>query len=88
VKVAVYSTKAYDRQFLDVANAGGRHELRHLDCRLTVATAALAKGSSAVCLFANDQADATSIMTFDHMGIRLIALRSAGFNNVDLAAAR
>jgi D-lactate dehydrogenase len=88
VKVAVYSTKPYDRQFLDAANAAGRHELRYLDCTLTVATAALAKGSSAVCLFANDQANATTMMAFAHMGIRLIALRAAGFNNVDLAAAR
>jgi D-lactate dehydrogenase len=69
-----------------MANAG-RHELRYLDCRLTVATTALAKGSSAVCLFAGDQANATTIMAFDHMGIHLIALRAAGFNNVDLGAA-
>jgi D-lactate dehydrogenase len=87
VKVAVYSAKPYDRRFLDAANAG-RHELRYLDCRLSVATAALAKGTSAVCLFANDEADATTLMAFTHMGIRLIALRAAGFNNVDLAAAR
>ena len=87
MKVAVYSTKPYDRQFLDAANAG-RHELRYLDCRLTVATTALAKGTSAVCLFAGDQANATTMMAFAHMGIRLIALRAAGFNNVDLAAAR
>ena len=87
MKVAVYSAKPYDRQFHDTANAG-RHELRYLDCRLTVATAALAKGASAVCLFASDQANATTIMAFAHMGIRLIALRAAGFNNVDLAAAR
>lgn len=88
MKVAVYSTKPYDRQFLDAANAAGRHELRYLDCRLTVSTTALAKGSWAVCLFANDQANPTTIMAFAHMGIGLIALRSTGFNNVDLAAAR
>src|SRR3954463_5713907 len=87
MKVAVYSTKPYDRQFLEAAN-GGRHELRFLDCRLTIATAALAKGASAVCLFANDEANATTIKAFDHMGIRLIALRAAGFNNVDIAAAQ
>jgi D-lactate dehydrogenase len=86
VKVAVYSAKAYDRQFLDAANAGA-HELRYLDCRLTVATTSLAKGAGAVCLFASDRADATTIMAFAHMGIRLIALRAAGFNNVDVAAA-
>jgi len=43
MKTAVYSTKPYDRQFLDAANAAGRHELLYLDCRLTVATAALAE---------------------------------------------
>ncbi|HEY6049061.1 MAG TPA: 2-hydroxyacid dehydrogenase [Sphingomicrobium sp.] len=86
MKVSVFGSKPYDREFLDAAN-GGRHELHYLDCRLTVATTALAKGSSAVCLFANDRANATTITAFDHMGIRLIALRSAGFNNVDLNAA-
>jgi D-lactate dehydrogenase len=87
MKVAVFSTKPYDRQFLDAANRGG-HELRYLDCRLTIETTALAKGSSAVCLFANDQANATTMMAFAHMGVELIALRSAGFDNVDLEAAR
>jgi D-lactate dehydrogenase len=86
MKVTIFSSKPYDRQFLDVAN-NDKHELRYLDCRLSVATAALAKGSAAVCLFASDEANATTIMAFAHMGIRLIALRSAGFNNVDLAAA-
>jgi D-lactate dehydrogenase len=88
MKVAIFSTKPYDRQFLDRANAAGRHELHYLECPLTVSTTALAKGSTAVCLFANDHANATTIMAFAHMGIRLIVLRSAGFNNVDLAAAR
>jgi D-lactate dehydrogenase len=88
MKIAVFSTRPYDRQFLDAANADGRHELRYLECPLNVSTTALAKGSSAVCLFANDHANATTIMAFAHMGVRLIALRSAGFNNVDLEAAR
>ena len=86
MKVAVFSARPYDRQFLDSANAG-RHDLDYLDCRLTVGTTALAKGSTAVCLFANDHADATTMMAFAHMGIRLVALRSAGFNNVDVQAA-
>ena len=86
MKVAVFSAKPFDHQFLDAAN-DGRHDLRFLEPRLNVATAALAKGSSAVCLFASDQADAATIAAFAHMGIQLIALRSAGFNNVDLEAA-
>jgi D-lactate dehydrogenase len=88
MKVAVFSAKPYGRQFLDAANTDGHHELRYLECPLTVSTTALAKGSSAVCLFANDHANATTIMAFAHMGVRLITLRSAGFNNVDLEAAR
>jgi D-lactate dehydrogenase len=87
MKVAVFSCKPYDWKFFDAANAG-RHELRYLNRRLTVETAALAKGSSAVCLFANDEANATTIMAFARMGVELIALRSAGFDNVDLAAAQ
>jgi D-lactate dehydrogenase len=86
VRVAVFSTKPYDRQFLDLANAG-RHELDYLDARLTAATAPLARGASAVCLFANDRADAEAVRSFAEVGVQLIALRSAGFNNVDLAAA-
>lgn len=86
MKVAVYSTKSYDREFIDAANSF-RHELRYLECRLTVATTILAKGSLAVCLFANDLANAATMMAFHHMGVRLVALRSAGFNNVDLHAA-
>ena len=87
MKVTVFSTKLFDQQFLDSAN-GGRHELRYFRDRLTVETAGLAKGSSAVCLFANDQANATTITEFAHMGVELIALRAAGFDNVDLLAAR
>lgn len=86
MKVAVFSAKPYDREFLDAAN-NGAHELRYLDCRLTVSTTALAKGATAVCLFSNDHANATTVTAFAHMGIRLIALRSAGFNNVDVDAA-
>lgn len=87
MQVAVFSTKSYDRQFLDRANAG-RHELRYLEAKLSTETAPLAHGASAVCLFANDHADAVVIEKFANMGVALIALRAAGFNNVDLAAAQ
>jgi D-lactate dehydrogenase len=87
VKVAVFSSKPYDRQFLDAANRG-RHELRYVDCALTAATTALAKDASAVCLFANDHANADVIRALALSGVELIALRSAGFDNVDLEAAR
>ncbi len=88
--VAVFSAKPYDRRFLDAANAaaGGRHRLAHLEARLSRATAALARGAGAACLFVNDQADEAVLDEFARAGLRLVALRSAGFNNVDLAAAR
>jgi D-lactate dehydrogenase len=88
--VVVFSTKPYDRQFLEAANAaaGNPHRLTFLEARLSVETAALAKGAEAVCAFVNDHADAAVLEVFAGLGIRLLALRSAGFNNVDLVAAR
>lgn len=86
MKVAVYSARSYDREFLDAANEGA-HELVYLDCALSAATAQLARCAKAVSLFANDHAEAEAIRTFAHLGVRLIALRAAGFNNVDLRAA-
>jgi D-lactate dehydrogenase len=86
MKVTVFSAKSYDRQFLDRANAG-RHELRYLEQRLTPTTADLAEGTDAVCLFSRDRADGAVLDRFAQLGIKLIALRSAGFDNVDLDAA-
>lgn len=87
MRVAVFSSKAYDREFLDRAN-GGRHELRFLEPRLSAETASLAAGFTAVCVFVNDHLDAGVIETLAKSGTRLVALRCAGYNNVDLAAAR
>lgn len=84
--VTVFSTKPYDRRFLDAA--AGRHRLSHLEARLTPDTAILARGVGAVCAFVNDQVDAAVLTELHGLGVRLVALRSAGFNNVDLAAAR
>ena len=87
MKVTVYSAHSYDRQFLDAANAAHQHELHYLGTQLSADTAALAKGSEAVCLFVNDQADERAIGILADVGVRLIALRAAGYNNVDLKAA-
>lgn len=88
--VAVFSTKPYDRRFLEAANAaaGGRHRLAFLEARLAPETAVLARGAGAVCLFVNDAAGAAALEEFARGGVRLVALRCAGFNNVDLHAAR
>ncbi len=86
MRVAVFSTKSYDRQFLQAAN-GGRHHLTFLEPRLTRETQSLATGHDAVCLFVNDEASAENLTQLHELGVRLVALRSAGFNHVDLAKA-
>ena len=87
MRVAVFSTHSYDRQFLEEANAG-RHELTFLEPRLTAATAPLAARFPAVCAFVNDQLDRAALEALAAGGTRLLALRSAGFNHVDLPAAK
>jgi D-lactate dehydrogenase len=87
MKVAVFSTKAYDQRFLDAANERHGHELRYLEPRLTAVTAPLAADCGAVCAFVNDQVDAEALRVLKEGGTKLIALRSAGFNHVDLDAA-
>lgn len=87
MRIAVFSTKPYDRTFLDQANQAHQHQLVYLDARLTVETAALASGFSGVCVFVNDKLDREVLQLLHANGTRLIALRSAGFNNVDLPEA-
>lgn len=89
MKVAVFSTKPYDQTFLTQANEEAHaHELTFLETRLNEATAALAKGFEAVCVFVNDQVDAPVLEQLAAGGTRVVALRCAGFNNVDLKAAQ
>ncbi len=87
MKVAVFNTKSYDRKFLEAANVGGQHELVFFEPHLTLETSVLAAGFPAVCGFVNDCLDAKTLGAIAEKGVRLLALRSAGFNNVDLAAA-
>lgn len=88
MQVAVFSAKPYDRRFLERANARGDHALSFHGTRLTAATAPLAQGSDAVCVFVNDRLDGPAMEALSRAGVRLVALRCAGFNNVDMAAAR
>jgi D-lactate dehydrogenase len=87
MKIAVFSSKQYDRASLDHAN-GGRHQLRYLEPHLDPATAPLARGHDTVCVFVNDKLDAVVLDALKEHGVRLIALRCAGFNNVDIGAAQ
>jgi len=88
MRVAVFSTKPYDRHFLDFANASAGHELAYLEPRLTVETVALAQGMTAVCAFVNDSLPAAVLNPLARQGVRLVALRCTGFNNVDLVVAK
>jgi D-lactate dehydrogenase len=87
MRVAVFSAKAYDRHFLDAANTAAGHAIDYLDARLDATTARLAAGYPAVCVFVNDRLDATTLEALAAGGTRTVALRCAGYNNVDLAAA-
>src|SRR5687767_2671565 len=88
MRVAVFSTHEFDRRFFDEANGRHQHQLHYFEARLTPATAALAHGYPAVCAFVNDQLNADVLRALTSGGTKLIALRSAGFNHIDVAAAR
>lgn len=88
MKIAVFSTKPYDRRFLDAAAKPTGHILGYFETRLTKDTAGLAEGHDAVCVFVNDRLDADVIGLLSDRGVRAVALRCAGYNNVDLKAAK
>jgi D-lactate dehydrogenase len=87
VRMAVFSTRSYDRTSLTAANERVGHDLTFLEAHLNERTAALAEGYPAVCAFVNDVVDAATLRRLHDGGTRLVALRSAGFNNVDLEVA-
>ena len=86
MNVAIFSAKQYDREFLNAAN-GSLHKLRFFEPHLNEETVGLATGFEAVCVFVNDHVDAAVIARLYSLGVRLIALRCTGYNNVDLSAA-
>ena len=87
IKVAFFDAKAYDKPSFE--QYGSLHDIRfkYLETKLDEDTAELAKGCAAVCVFVNDTVNAAVIGKLYELGVRLIALRSAGYNNVDLQAA-
>jgi len=84
MKVAVYSSKCYEKPFLEASNAKSNHELQLLQAPLTMATSSLASGCPAVSIFVGDDASASVLKALHAGGTRVIALRSAGFNHVDI----
>ena len=87
IQVAFYDTKEYDKASFEPYGAQKDIRFRFLETKLNADTVALAEGCDAVCVFVNDQVDAAVIDRLHQYGVRLIALRSAGYNNVDVRAA-
>lgn len=82
MKIAVFSTCQYDQDFLNRFNTG--HELSFFSVPLNLQTVTLTKGFDAICIFVNDQADENLLPNLAENGVKLILLRCAGFNNVDI----
>ncbi|PZQ52188.1 MAG: hydroxyacid dehydrogenase [Rhodovulum sulfidophilum] len=87
MRVAVFSTKPYDRDSLAAGDGAERHAWQFWDEKLTAESARLAEGAEAVCVFVNDDLSRPVLRRLAELGVRLVALRCAGYNNVDLAAA-
>src|SRR5215207_9090666 len=87
-QTVVFDTKPYDREPLERASDGLGIAWRFMDCRLSAETAAAATGARAICTFVNDRVDRSCLEELAKLGVKHIALRCAGFNSVDLPAAK
>jgi D-lactate dehydrogenase len=85
MQVAVYSSHKFEKNYLEKYCSA--HSLRFLEARLTPETASLAQGTQAVSIFVNDDGSAIVLQKLSELGVRYLALRSAGFNHVDLKEA-
>ena len=88
MKVAIFGTQFYERDYFNKYNIDNTHELTFFNEQLNSETAHLAKAYEAVCVFVTDIVDKTCIEKLSEIGIKLIDLRSAGYNNIDLEAAK
>lgn len=86
MRTLVYSARSYDREALELAN-DGRHQIDFVESHLSERTATLAQSFEAVCLFVNDHASSAVLGALARNGVRMIAQRSTGYNNIDLEAA-
>jgi D-lactate dehydrogenase len=87
MKVVVFSAKPYDRDYLDAANLA-LHDLTYFDTKLDQKSAMLARGFDAICTFVNDSLNNETLHILKSHQVRLIVLRCAGFNNVDIVTAQ
>lgn len=84
IKIAFFDTKEYDRNLFDEYNKNYGYEITYLESRLNSETAPLAREFDVVCIFVNDVVDEKTINILKECNVKLIALRCAGFNNVDI----
>jgi D-lactate dehydrogenase len=88
IAAALYDAKPYDRRYFEPAAGHERISWRFYEFHLSAATASTAQGAPVVCVFVNDRIDRACLEALAHLGVKLVALRCAGFNNVDLPAAK
>ncbi len=88
MKIAFFDTKSYDRDTFDRVNKDFGFDVQYFKERLSMNTVSLTNGMDAVCIFVNAECDARVIERMSQYGVQLIALRCAGFNNVDINAAK
>lgn len=88
IKTAFFDTKAYDRIYFDRLKEQYGVEIEYFESKLSPRTAVMAKGAKAVVAFVNDDIGAETVSVLKDIGVELIALRCAGYNNVDLSAAK
>lgn len=87
MNIVFFSTKPYDEDFFESSNQNFGHQLRFLEPRLVSETANLVNDESVVCVFVNDTLDKDVLTKLKDRGVKLIAMRCAGYNNVDVKAA-
>lgn len=88
MKIAIYSAKSYDRKYIELINAKYNFDLEFFDFMLNESTARLAEHCEVVCIFVNDDGNRKVLEKLAALGVKIVALRCAGFNNVDLKAAQ
>ena len=88
MKVAIYSTKNYDRKYFELVNVKYGFQLEFFDFQLNERTAKMAEHCDVVCIFVNDDGSRNVLEKLAALGVKMVALRCAGFNNVDLKAAK
>lgn len=88
MNIALFNSKSYDKDFFEKVKQEYFHKITYIEMPLTAESVGLIQNHDAVCIFVNDKADRATIKKLAHYGIRIIVLRCAGFNNVDLNAAK